>query len=191
VPSRSTPAFRADGPGCLRTFTPRPFVFTIRAGWNCGVGVGSSVGAGVLGVSVGPAAEGADVAVAALAAVTRGVTASVGTRVGTTAVLVPAAAFARTGGRARPAFRYASAATAPISPSNSKLLSTCQMVRRSRPPLDTNGRPHQSHSFDPPGFFPPQPGQIAIESSSERGGTAEVFYTTGRGTVPTHNRSSA
>jgi len=51
------------------------------------------------------------------------------------------------------------------------------MVMRKRPPLDTKGRPHQSHSLDPPGFLPPQPGQIAIGSSDGRG-TAGVLYTT-------------
>ena len=51
------------------------------------------------------------------------------------------------------------------------------MVMPSRPPLDTNGRPHQSHSLDPPGFLPPHPGQIAISSVIVGGDTAAMFYT--------------
>jgi hypothetical protein len=68
-----------------------------------------------------------------------------------------------------------------MTASNSTLLATCQKVSRRRPPFEMNGRPHQSHSLDPPGFFPPQPGQME-ESSSGAGGTAGVFYTIPRAT---------
>src|SRR5207244_11443115 len=146
---------------CRWTQTPGPAVLKMRGICCWGVGVGSGGGGGAggrLGAGVGALAwdSGAGVSVGALAAVTRGVTAGVGARVAT-GVLVPT--FARTGGSARPAFKMASAATAPISPSSIKLLSTCQAVSRRRPPFDQKGRPHQSHSGPPAGFFPPPPGQ--------------------------------
>ena len=126
-----------------------------------------------MGAGVGPLAEatGGCVGVTALAAVTRGVTTGVGARV-EAGVLV--ATLTRTGGNGRPALRMASAATAPIKPSSSKLLKTCQMVIRKRPPFETNGRPHQSHSLELAGFLPPQPGQMAI--SSLDCGTGDVLY---------------
>jgi hypothetical protein len=136
--------------------------------------VGSGVG-GVAGVAVGAFAAGRGVAVGALAAVTRGVTAGVGESVAAGVVVV--FRLARTGGRARPALRTASAATAPISATSKRLLRTCHSVSCRRPPLDRNGRPHQSHSVDPDGFFPPQPGQTTIGSSAA--GTAGHFYTKG------------
>src|SRR5215216_5248131 len=67
-----------------------------------------------------------------------------------------------------------------MSPSSNKLLSTCQIVSRSRPPFETKGRPHQSHSLDGRGFLPPQPGQIAMSSSSTVAGgdgMSPLFYT--------------
>jgi len=145
----------------------------MRATCCCGVGVGSGVGGSTdVGGGVGAKTTGAtSVGVGAFAAVTRGVTAGVGTTVAGSDVLVAAARV----GRARPAFTYASAATAPIKPSSSKLLRICQTVSRRRPPLVKNGRPHQSHSVEPAGFFPPQPAQTAIGSSAT-GGTAGVFY---------------
>src|SRR5438445_13625729 len=139
----------------------------MRAACSDGVGVGSGVAGAAVGADVGPADRAAAPAVGvALAVVTRGVTASVGTTVETGALV---ATLTRTGGSARPALRNASAATAPINPSSSKLLRTCQMVMRRRPPFDTNGRPHQSHSLEVARFLPPQPGQIA--TSSVTGGT--------------------
>jgi hypothetical protein len=192
VPSRSTPARGACGPGCCRTETPNPAVFTIRASCCCGVGVASGVGdwTGV-GGAVGSNTTGATaVGVIGLsAAVTRGVTAGVGTIVGGAGVLV-----ARRVGRARPAFTKASAATAPIRPSRRRLLNTCQTVSRSRPPLDRNGLPHQSHSLEPAGFLPPHPAHTVMGSSAT-GVTAGVFYQPCRAgreydSNPTHNRST-
>ena len=178
MPSRSTPARGDCGPGCWRTETPRPAVLAIFAICSCGVAVGSGVGdsAGVGGGVGALAAAGSGVAMAvgALAAVTRGVTAGVGTTVGSGVLL--GSALTRTGGSARPAFSTARAATALINPSNSRLLRICQMVTRSRPPLDKNARPHQSHSVEPRGFFPPQPGHTTIALSGGLA-TAGVFYT--------------
>jgi hypothetical protein len=78
--------------------------------------------------------------------VTRGVTAGVGRTVGAGGVV---GATARTGGSVRPAFKKARAATAPISASKKRLLMICHRVIRNRPPVETNGRPHQSHSVPP------------------------------------------
>src|SRR5262245_43094309 len=148
----------------------------MRARGSCGVAVGSGVGgsAGVGTAVGGLIATGTAVAVGALAAVTRGVAAGVGTTVAGIAVLLT---LARTGGRARPALSTARATTAPISPSSNRLLSSCQMVSRRRPPLDRNGRPHQSHSLDPAWFLPPHPAQTATGSSAT-GDTAGVLYYT-------------
>src|SRR5437879_5017276 len=146
----------------------------MRAAWSagvavgCGVGGSAEVGAGVVPVDT---AAGAAVGVT-LAAVTRGVTTGVGTSV--EAGVLVGLALARTGGRARPALRNASAATAPINPSSSKLLKTCQMVMRRRPPVETNGRPHQSHSLEVAGFLPPHPGHMATSSFGRD--TAGVLY---------------
>ncbi len=106
------------------------------------------------------------------ALVTRGVTAAVG------AALLASWAVgwgARRGaGSARPAFRKSSAPTAAKIARMAIVLSTCQMVMRSRRPGEMNWRPHQSHSVAGAGLRPPQPGQCTICGSvrGESVGTA-------------------
>jgi hypothetical protein len=64
-----------------------------------------------------------------------------------------------------------------VNASNNRLLTTCQMVSRTLPPLERKGLPHQSHSVEPFGFFPPHPEQTAISSSGGAfvGGTVGVL----------------
>src|ERR671932_555417 len=106
-----------------------PPVFATRTTCNWGVGVGAGVGGA--GGSVGGFGGGAGVGVAGV--VSLGVTTGVGWMVG---LGLGVGKLARTGGRARPAFRNARVATAPISPSRNRLLRICQAVSRSRRPCE-------------------------------------------------------
>ena len=54
--------------------------------------------------------------------------------------------------------------------------------------MDRNGRPHQSHSVDAPGFLPPHPGHTEIDSSGA-GGTVGVFYTSRLSPITNHHLS--
>jgi hypothetical protein len=49
------------------------------------------------------------------------------------------------------------------------VLSTCHAVSRKRPPLEMNGRPHQSHSVLLAALRPPQPWQVVTESGRSEG----------------------
>lgn len=89
------------------------------------------------------------------AAVTRGVTAGVGTAEAAGVVMT-----LERGATSRPAFRTPSASREATTINNSTVPNTCQPARRKRRPVETKGRPHQSHSRASGGLRPPQPAQL-------------------------------